>query len=235
MTFESGVAGRVRVVKSYEALSQLTAEQIANLLRANPNGRFGLPTGNTPKRCYEILAEWSRQGQISWKNSKCFALDDYLEVEERFSFQNFLETNLYRFTDLPPQAKFNPRQVDNYDELIAQEGGLDFCLLGIGENGHIAFNEPPTPKESWTHCVWLSEETKRANRKYFDGDATVPTRAITMGISTLLSSSSIVLIASGENKREALHEALTGKPDKNLPASFLTTHPNLLVIADFDC
>jgi glucosamine-6-phosphate deaminase len=234
MTFESGVASRVKVVNSYEALSQLTAEQIANLLKANPHGRLGLPTGNTPKRCYEILADWSRQGQVSWSKAKCFALDDYLETEERFSFQHYLETNLYRFTDLPAQARFNPRQVDNYDQLILAEGGLDFCLLGIGENGHIAFNEPPTPRESWTHCVWLSEETKRANRKSFEGDSTVPTRAITMGISTLLASRSIVLIASGKNKRKALHRALTDPPDMNLPASFLTTHPNLLVIADFD-
>jgi glucosamine-6-phosphate deaminase len=234
MTFESGVADRVKVVKSYEALSQLTAEHIANLLKANPQGRFGLPTGSTPKRCYEILAEWSRNGQLSWSKAKCFALDDYIEVEERFSFQYYLESNLYRFTDLPQEARFNPRQVDNYDQLILDQGGLDFCLLGIGENGHIAFNEPPTPRESWTHCVWLSEETKRANRKSFEDDSTVPTRAITMGVSTLLSSGSVVLIASGKNKRKALHRALTEPPGKDLPASFLTTHANLHVIADFD-
>jgi len=234
MTFESDVAARVKVVKSYEALSQLTAEQIANLLRANPYARLGLPTGNTPKRCYEILADWTQKGQLSWSKAKCFALDDYLDVEERFSFHHYLETNLYRFIDLPPESRFNPRQDDNYDQLILDQGGMDFCLLGIGENGHIAFNEPPTPRASWTHCVWLSEETKRANRKSFDDNATVPAKAITMGITTLLASQSITLIASGKNKRKALHRMLTDKPDKDLPASFLTTHENLLVIADFD-
>jgi glucosamine-6-phosphate deaminase len=234
MTFEAGVADRVKVVKSYEALSQLTAEQIASLLKANPSARLGLPTGNTPKRCYEILAALSRKGQLSWSKAKCFALDDYIDVEERFSFHHYLESNLYRYTDLPPQSRFNPHQVDNYDQLIIDQGGMDFCLLGIGENGHIAFNEPPTPKESWTHCVWLSEQTRRANRKSFEGDSTVPNRAITMGITTLLSSRRIVLIASGKNKRKALHRMLTGQPDKDLPASFLITHPDLHVIADFD-
>jgi glucosamine-6-phosphate deaminase len=234
MAPEAKAAPRVKVVDSYEALSQLAAGEIADLLHANPYARLALPTGNSPKRCYEILAQWTKQGRISWKNAKCFALDDYLEVEEKFTFKHFLEANLYSFTDLPDDARFDPCQVDNYDQLILDQGGVDFCLLGIGENGHIAFNEPPTPRESWTHCVWLSEETKKAQSKYFEGALFAPSRAITMGISTVLASRSIVLIASGKSKRNALRRALNGGPNKDLPASFLTTHPDLLVIADFD-
>jgi glucosamine-6-phosphate deaminase len=233
MTSESNLTARMKVFKDYEALSLFAAEEVAALLKANPNACLALPSGRSPARCYQILAQWSEEGQISWVNAKCFALDEYYDVEKKFSFQQFLESSLYSFTDLPQSARFSPLQADGYDQLIADHGGLDFCILGIGENGHIAFNEPPTPRQSWTHCVWLSEETRSANRKYFAEAVSVPRRAITMGISTLLASRKVLLIASGKNKREALLRALREKPDENLPASFLTTHPNLLVIADF--
>jgi len=226
---------KVVIVKDYEALSRLAASEIAEMLREKPNCNLALPTGNSPLGCYELLSEWSQSGDLSWRDSRCFALDDYIDADEERSFSAFLESKLYRFTDLPKDSQFNPRFGDNYDDLIAQHGGLDCILLGIGRNGHIAFNEPPTPRSSWTHCVWLSESTKEANHKYFEGAIATPTRAITMGISTILNSRRIILIASGKEKRSILEQALTGTEDASLPASFITSHRNLLVIADFDC
>jgi glucosamine-6-phosphate deaminase len=225
---------RVETVNSPEDLGRLTANLIARELTRNPRTRIALPAGNTPKRTYEILTRWFAEGRLSWREAQCFALDEYLDVEYPYSFQNFLETHLYQFTDLPATSRFNPISSDNYDGLIAERGGLDFCLLGIGENGHIAFNEPPTILESWTHCVWLAEQSKQASRNYFADSVVLPQRAVTVGISTILASRQLVLIASGKNKRPALQRALYDKPTPDLPASFLTTHKNFYVIADFE-
>jgi glucosamine-6-phosphate deaminase len=235
VTSRAKIHEKVVIVKNYEALSRLAASEIAEMLSEKPNCNLALPTGNSPVGCYELLAEWSKSGDISWKESRCFALDDYIDSAEEHSFKAFLQTKLYQFTDLPENSQFNPRFSDDYDDLIAKHGGLDCILLGIGRNGHIAFNEPPTPRSSWTHCVWLSDSTKEANRKYFEGASVIPTRAITMGISTILNSRRIILIASGKEKRSILERALTGTEDASIPASFITSHRNLLVIADFDC
>jgi glucosamine-6-phosphate deaminase len=129
---------------------------------------------------------------------------------------------------------FNPRQVDNYDLLIEQEGGLDLTLLGIGTNGHIAFNEPGTPLDSWTHSVLLTESTRRANQAYFSQATSVPHKAITMGIRTILSSKKLILIVSGEKKRDILERALLDEVNPQIPASYLSLHPHVTVLTDFD-
>ncbi len=234
-SLDSKTNRHVVVVPDYEALSQRVAEEVCDLIVRQPDCSLGLPTGSSPLRAYEILADWTKQGKISWRRVKCFALDDYLDADEPFSFQHFLETHLYRYTDLPIENRFNPRLNESYDRLIAKEGGLDLCILGIGSNGHICFNEPPTPKASWTHCVFLSDSTMQSNAKYFEGAEHIPSKAITMGISTVLESRRVLLIASGEKKKAILRKALNGPGDKGLPASFITSHPDLLVIADFDC
>jgi glucosamine-6-phosphate deaminase len=124
--------------------------------------------------------------------------------------------------------------VDDYDGLIASEGGLDLTLLGIGTNGHIAFNEPGTPLNSWTHSILLTESTRKANQSYFDESTSVPYRAVTMGIQTILSSKKLILIVSGEKKRAILERALLGEVDRNIPASYLSLHPHVTVLTDFD-
>jgi glucosamine-6-phosphate deaminase len=224
----------IKVVNDYDALSLSAAEEVAHLLKTNPRTNLALPTGNSPRGCYKILSQWSKDGIISWAAAKCFALDDYLDIDPQYSFHQLLASELYQNTNLPDHSRFNPLQVENYDQLILEDGGLDLCILGIGENGHIAFNEPPTPLASWTHCVWLSDMTRSANQKYFSEQITIPTRAITVGISTILASRKIILLASGENKKQALVGALNHGADANLPASFLSGHKDLLVIADFD-
>lgn len=232
---EANPSERIIVTETYDALSSTVATHIAEQLRTKPTSCLGLPVGKSISGCYDILAQWSQspQQRLSWERATCFALDDYLDVDERYSFQEFLKSKLYRFTNVQAGRCFNPRFHDNYDQVINEAGGLDICILGIGRNGHIAFNEPITPKASWTHCVWLSESTIEANKSYFVGAAKTATRAITMGISTILSSRKIVLVATGQGKKEILKRALEGPPTDSVPASFLPLHPNVITVTDF--
>jgi len=236
----------------YEDFCLIVAKQVQDQIKNKTDSHLALPAGHSPRGYYRLLAQASQFNEIDWRQVLCFALDDYLDIEEAQSFQSFLENHLYRFTNLPANAKFNPRFCDNYDQLIAEQGGIDLCLLGLGTNGHIAFNEPPTPPTSWTHSVFLTNSTREANKDAFvsgnfpriqagivSGDIShgsleaVPRRAVSMGIATILASKRIILAVSGEHKKEALKRALYEKPDTDCPASFLTAHSNLLVITDF--
>jgi glucosamine-6-phosphate deaminase len=225
---------KIRTVDRYQLFSEEIAEIVAAQLQSKPDSALGLPTGNSPLGCYRLLSKWSQEGNVDWSQARCFALDDYLDSDEQITFQHFLETNLYQFTNLKNENKFNPRLVDNYDLLIEQSGGLDLTLLGIGTNGHIAFNEPGTPLESWTHTVLLTESTRRANQSYFSQTTSVPYTAITMGIRTILASKKLILIVSGENKRDILERALLEEINPNIPASYLSLHPHVTVMTDFD-
>jgi glucosamine-6-phosphate deaminase len=225
---------QIVVSKSYDQLSQVVADLVVEQLRKKPSSCFGMPVGHSFLGFYKILAELSAKKSLDWQKAKCFALDDYLETEESFTFQAFLESNLYRFTNLPKESRYNPRFQDNYDQVIADSGGLDCCLLGIGKNGHIAFNEPPTAKASWTHCVWLSDSTIAANKDYFVNGEQAASKAISMGISTILASKRVILATPGEGKKAILQKALDQKNNPQIPASFLLEHPNLLVFTDFE-
>ncbi|HEY9716702.1 MAG TPA: glucosamine-6-phosphate deaminase [Trichormus sp.] len=220
---------------SYEALSHELAETIVKQLREKPNSCFGLPTGRTPLGCYSLLSKWSEMRTLDWSRARCFQLDEYIDPAERsMTFEHFLEQNLFKHTNLPVENRFNPKQCDHYDDLIEGYGGLDLTVLGIGSNGHIAFNEPGTIRSSWTHCLWLTESTREANKSYFGGQPRVPKQAITMGIQTILNSNKLILIASGIKKREILERAMLGPVCPEIPASFLSLHPHVTVITDFD-
>jgi glucosamine-6-phosphate deaminase len=149
------------------------------------------------------------------------------------SFVHYLETNIYRHTNLPAGRRFTPLAVDDYESLIQSAGGLDLIMVGIGHNGHIAFNEPGTPKPSWTHCTWLTESTRHANAGIFGSADRVPTTAVTMGVQTILAARRVFLIASGQQKHGILERALSDGVTSDLPASFLQEHPNLEVFTDF--
>lgn len=218
----------------YRALSESVAQIVKEQLLANPHSRLGLPTGATPTGTYAVLAGWSQNEEMSWQDARCFGLDEYIEGPECDSFRRYLYENLYKHTDVRDAHRFSPFFHDDYDALIAQQGGLDLTLLGIGTNGHIAFNEPGTPLDSWTHCVSLTEATIQANKKFFSDPANMPKHAVTMGLRTILSSKKIVLIASGERKRGILEKAFRGPVSSDVPASFLQLHANVFVLTDFD-
>jgi len=219
---------------SYQAMSLRAAETVADQLRRKPDSSLGLPTGKTPRGCYEILSRWSDEGKLDWSRAHCFALDEYVGCEEAHSFAHYLEDNLYRRTNLPREHRFNPIEFDDYERIIALSGGLDLTIVGIGSNGHIAFNEPGTPRKSWTHGVWLTESTRMANAPTFGSIDRVPYKAITIGLETIMSSRAVLLFASGEGKHPILERSLTGQVGEEVPASFLQEHSNLTVLTDFE-
>lgn len=220
-------------MSTYEELSERVARAIAQQIKVKSNSCLGLPTGHTPLGVYRHLAKWSREGQIDWSDVRCFALDDYLETDEKHTFHYFLEEHLYSHTNLKADNKFHPCMADNYDGLIAERGGLDLTILGIGGNGHIAFNEPGTCARSWTHCTWLNQSTRLANQDSFKDLASVPTRGVTMGLATILASRWIVLMASGDKKKEIVERAFQGPVTVEVPASLLKQHAKTDVWTDF--
>ena len=219
--------------QAYQTLSKIVAKVVADLVEDKPNAVLGLPTGRTPLAIYEYLSESSSQGQIDWQQVRCFGLDDYVDCNEKHSFRHFLGEKLYANANVSPGNLFNPIFVDDYDALIAEAGGLDLCILGLGLNGHIDFNEPGTPRSSWTHSVILSESTRQANAEFFEGGK-IPTRGVTMGISTILASRRIILMVTGAGKKDILTRAMRGPISSEVPASFLQEHDNVMVLADFD-
>jgi glucosamine-6-phosphate deaminase len=218
----------------YATLNLRVAEAVKEQLQRKPESVFGLPTGRTPTGVYRLLSRWSKEGELDWSKARCFGLDEYYDADESETFRRYLETNLYRNVNLQPQSRFNPIFVDNYDAAIAEQGGLDLTILGIGKNGHIAFNEPGTPLHSWTHCVYLTDSTRQANAEFFKRTPEVPRNAITMGVQTILSSRKIILMASGKQKKGILERALRGPITEELPASFLQLHANVVVMTDFE-
>lgn len=221
----------------YETLSNEVAEDVARQLKEKPDSCFGLPTGRSPVKSYELLRQRSSTGdpelKLDWSKARCFALDEYLECDSVWSFQSYLEKHIYASTNLPQSQRFNPRFVDGYDDLIGDCGGLDLTILGLGTNGHIAFNEPGTPFQSYTHCMWLTESTRESNKVYFEESKNVPYKGVTMGIATIMASRKIILLCIGEQKRGILDRALGGSVDPDVPASILRNHPNLKVLCDF--
>lgn len=220
-------------MSTYEELSERVARAIAQQIKVKSNSCLGLPTGHTPLGVYRHLSKWSKEGQLDWSNVRCFALDDYLETDEKHTFHYFLDEHLYSHTNLPAANKFNPCMTDNYDALLAQHGGLDLTILGIGGNGHIAFNEPGTCARSWTHCTWLNQSTRLANQDSFQDLASVPTRGVTMGLATILESRWIILMASGEKKKDIVERAFQGPVTVEVPASLLKQHAKTDVWTDF--
>ena len=220
-------------IANYDDLSERIATLIAEQIKQKPNSCLGLPTGHTPMGTYKVLSKWSREGRLDWSNVHCFALDDYIDVQEELSFHYFLESNLYVNTNIKAENKHHPTQCDNYDALIESLGGLDLTVLGIGGNGHIAFNEPGTAAMSWTHCTWLAQSTRIANQGFFGRLEAVPDRGVTMGVSTILNSRKIILVASGEKKRAIVEESFKGKVTRDVPASLLQCHRAVSVLTDF--
>lgn len=204
---------------------------------------LGLPTGSTPLTMYAALVEAHVQGNLDFAEVVTFNLDEYvgLTPDHPQSFAYYLRSHLLDRVNLPAthshwldgQAVDLAAACEAYEEAIAAVGGLDLVIGGVGENGHIAFNEPGTPASQSTHVVTLSETTRRANARFFGGQLDqVPTQALTMGLGTILAAREIVILATGEKKREAVQRALSGILDPNWPISLLNQHPRVTLVCD---
>ncbi|HYS53797.1 MAG TPA: glucosamine-6-phosphate deaminase [Thermoanaerobaculia bacterium] len=225
----------------YDALSEGAARIFLDAIRADPKVALGLPTGNTPLGMYaRIVADCSREYRC-FRDVVVFNLDEYVGIprDHPGSYFTFMQRHLFGHVDIEAANTHIPNgmapdlkvECARYERSIASAGGLAITFLGLGSNGHIAFNEPGTPFDSRTHVVNLSESTRRANAAFFV-DQPVPTHAITMGIATILDSRQIVLMASGAKKRDAITRLRSGTQGRDFPASALWTHPNVHVLVD---
>ncbi|RDU37674.1 glucosamine-6-phosphate deaminase [Neobacillus piezotolerans] len=233
----------IKVADSTE-MSKTAGEMIAEKVRANPEIVLGLATGGTPVGTYQYLIEDHRKKGTSYSRVSSVNLDEYIGLPKTDpnSYYSFMKTNLFDHLDINPEQTFIPdgsaadleEECANYERKIAALGGVDLQLLGIGRNGHIAFNEPGTPFESRTHVISLAEDTIKDNARFFSSPEEVPTKAITMGIATILESKEIILLATGKSKAEALYSLVKGEVTEDFPASILQRHGNVTIIADED-
>jgi glucosamine-6-phosphate deaminase len=227
----------LRRADDHEDVSRRAATLIAERIRQRPDARVLVATGRTPMRAYGLLGEMVRQGRLDASGITVFQLDEYLDLapdDERSLGRWALETFVRplgiaddRFIRLPLDGA-----LDAYDERVRADGGYDLSILGIGENGHLGFNEPPSSPSSPSRIVELTDSTIQANTRYW-GDAGVPRRAATVGLGTLLDSRSVLLLASGRRKRDVLERSLFGPVTAEVPASCLQlAQGEVVVIAD---
>lgn len=232
----------IEIAKDYHALSVFTGKYIADSIRNQPNLVLGLPTGRTPIGVYHYLVKQVRQGSLSFKQVKTFNLDEYLGLspEHPSSFASFMREHLFRHIDIDPENTHIPAGIitdaglvcRQYEAKIAKAGGIDIQLLGLGQNGHIGFNEPGEAFESLTHVTELTLETRQINSSGFGSAEKVPRYAITMGLKTIMQARRILLMAVGEQKAEAVVQAIEGPVTAEVPASVLQLHPNCLWVLD---
>lgn len=229
-------------VKDEEEMSQHAAAIIIEKVRARPSITLGLATGSTPTGTYQQLISDHQQGNTSYREAATINLDEYigLPADDPNSFRHFMEVQLFQHLDLTQDRTHLPNgtaddtneECRRYDALIEHLGGIDLQLLGIGENGHIGFNEPGTSFESKTHIVELTESTRQANARFFERLEDVPTEAVTMGIHSILQSKEIILLASGSAKAEAIARFVHEEINEQFPASALKRHGDVTLIAD---
>ncbi|MCM2989654.1 glucosamine-6-phosphate deaminase [Bacillus safensis] len=225
-----------------DQLGKETAAIIARTIAAKPDAVLGLATGGTPIDTYKELIQLHQTHQLSFKQTKTINLDEYagLDPEHENSYMTYMKRHLFDHIDLPQDQYFLPngnaahleKECLRYDQLIEDVGGIDLLLLGIGQNGHIGFNEPGTPFNSKTHVVQLDENTRQANARYFSSIDEVPTHAITMGIASILSSKKILLLASGKSKAKVIQYLEQAEIHPDFPASALKLHEDVTVLID---
>jgi glucosamine-6-phosphate isomerase len=235
---------KLYVVKDYEEMSKKAGEIVKRFVKENPTGVLGLATGSTPEGMYQYLIDDHRKNGTSYKHMISFNLDEYVGLGEDHpqSYRYFMDHKLFNHIDIDKSNTHVPNGMAEdleeecraYDASISDAGGVDLQILGIGQNGHIAFNEPGTPFDIRTHVVELKESTRKANSRFFNSIDEVPTRALTVGIGTILESNKIILLASGKSKAEAMQKLLAGPVTEELPASALKNHPDVIIIADED-
>ncbi|MEH7085533.1 glucosamine-6-phosphate deaminase [Neobacillus drentensis] len=229
-------------VTDYQQMSNKAAEYIIKKVIQNPSIKLGFATGGTPIGTYKCLIDDHHKNGTAYQKVTTFNLDEYigLSSENKNSYRYFMNNQLFNYIDIN-KAKTNipsgiaadfQEECHRYEDLINQHGGIDLQILGIGSNGHIGFNEPGTSFASKTHIVELASSTIQANARFFNEIEEVPTKAITMGISTIMKSKEILLLVSGEKKREALFRLLNGEISESFPASVLKNHPCVTIIAD---
>lgn len=228
--------------KSDIEVGKIAAEIMADVIRQKPDALIGFATGSTPLNMYGELTRMYRSGELSFSRVRSVNLDEYvgLSAEHNQSYATFMRENLFDKINISPSNTHIPsgtadpnNECEKYNKLLDSLGRVDIQLLGIGHNGHIAFNEPDDHFPLDTSCVRLSESTVRANSRFFASCEEVPKMAISMGIGRILKARRILLLATGAAKAEILEKALFGKITPVVPASILQFYQGeLTVVAD---
>ncbi len=231
------------VINKNEVLSKLIAEEFIKVILQKPNAVLGLATGTSPLGVYANLTKAYEEGRVSFANCTTFNLDEYVGLEgtHNQSYRYFMNENLFNHIDID-KKKTNvllgvgdyEKFMKEYDSMIEKAGGIDIQILGIGSDGHIAFNEPGTPFDSLTHETELTEQTIKDNSRLFNDISEVPTRAVTMGLKSIMNAKKIVLIATGKNKAKAVYGLVKGPVTEDMPCSILQKHNDVTVYVDED-
>ncbi|MCA0970911.1 glucosamine-6-phosphate deaminase [Halobacillus litoralis] len=230
------------VTETKEQLSEQACSIFEAQVKADPESVLGLATGSTPLGTYEKLIEGYKKGNADYQRVKTLNLDEYVGLgpDHPESYRTFMEENLFGHLNIDAANTYIPdgtaddleKECLRYEEVIEKVGPPDIQLLGIGENGHIGFNEPGSSFDTPTHIVELAASTREANARFFPSIEDVPKQAVTMGIRSILKSKRIVLIASGERKARAIERLLAGEIDEAFPASALKNHDDVTLIVD---
>ena len=228
------------VYKSYDEMSRAAAEIVIAAVKAKPDLVLGLPTGTTPIGLYDALAAAYKAGRVDFSRVKTFNLDEYagLAPNHPQSYRYFMNKYLFSRINIKPENTYVPDGVAanldaaarEYDALIERSGGIDLFVVGIGQNGHIGFNEPAASMPAGTHVVALTQNTIEANSRLFDDISQVPRQAVTQGMATILKAKKILLLSSGEAKRAALDKMFSGIITLDCPATLLNLHRGVTVL-----
>ncbi|UKA49390.1 glucosamine-6-phosphate deaminase [Arthrobacter sp. FW305-123] len=232
----------ITIVRDQAEAGSLAASIIIGKISSNPATVLGLATGSTPLSTYAAVAQAVRDHRIDVSGVRGFALDEYLGVPPQHpeSYRSVITREVVEPLGLNPDQVFTPRGTGEhigqagaeYEALIAEAGGVDLQILGIGSNGHIAFNEPGSSLASPTRIKALAEQTRRDNARFFGNPDEVPTHCITQGLGTILRARQLVLLAFGANKAQAVAAALEGPVSSAVPGSVVQQHPHATVIID---
>ncbi|CAH2214647.1 glucosamine-6-phosphate deaminase [Tepidibacter aestuarii] len=233
---------RIICVDNYDDMSKKAANIVASQIILKPNSVLGLATGSTPIGMYKQLTKAYEDGHIDFEKITTFNLDEYFNLDKKNeqSYYHYMKKKLFEKVNINMENINIPNgMADNIDEecleyekKIRNKGGVDIQVLGIGRNGHIGFNEPDIKFEALTHMVKLDEQTIEDNSRFFDSIEEVPTKAISMGIKTIMRAKKIVLLASGKEKAECIYEAIYGNITPSIPASVLQLHPDVIFVID---
>ena len=228
-------------VKNYDEMSEEALKIVLDVVKNNPNAVLGLATGSTPLGLYAKMAEDHKNNGTSYANCSAVNLDEYvgLDINSDQSYVYFMRENLFKNIDIKPEnthiengkAEDKEAECERYNALL-DELVQDIQVLGIGSNGHIAFNEPGTPFDSVTHIVDLAESTIKDNSRLFNSIDEVPRQAFTMGLTNIMNAKKIIILANGEGKAYAINELVNGEIREEIPASILRNHPDCTLICD---
>ena len=232
----------VIIKKTYAEMSREAAKEVANVLNAKPNAVLGMATGSTPLGVYQELVRLHKKEGLDFSQVTTFNLDEYvgLPVTHPQSYHYFMYENFFKHVNIPPQNIYIPSGTTNnyrafcqwFEQRIKECGGIDLQILGIGSDGHIAFNEPSSSLSSRTRLKTLAKSTIDDNARFFKKRADVPVYAITMGVGTIQEARKIILLANGKNKADAIAHAVEGPVTSMITASALQLHPEVKVFVD---